>query len=113
MRRTGKKITSLRWPELDKIELTAAWVDADRFRVKRRHGDVDRGAWEFERKGRNDWECVQGGPLYLRGRWRTPNPDPRKTDESRIPHDVQLKAKQFLSDETKVRPKIDSSEISN
>ncbi len=102
-----EKITSLPWPELDKIELTAEWFDDDRFRVHRRHKGVIRGEWWFMRTRENEWQLIAGRAGYKRDRYFIPNPDPRKTNESRIPHDVELKAKQFLADETRLKPKDD------
>jgi hypothetical protein len=94
------------WPELDKIELTAGWIaGTERFAVQREHKGIRRGRWEFEHIGKNEWQCTRGGSHYLREQGPTRELNPRDTDESRIPNDIQLKAKEFLSEEVKLKPK--------
>jgi len=104
-----KKIVSLPWPELDRVELSAAWIegtDPIRFAVERRHDGVLRGRWEFQYIEKNEWECTRAGAEYLRDeRARPPKPNPRETDDSRIPSDIALKAREFLTAETKLKPR--------
>ena len=104
-----KKVVSLPWPELDKIDLAAFWIDKTepvRFAVERRHDGIRRGRWEFLYSKRNEWECTRGGPQYLREeRVFQPKPDPRETDESRIPNDIELKAREFLAAELELKPR--------
>lgn len=100
-----KKLTSMPWPELDKIQLTAKWIgETKRFAVQREHNGILRGHWEFEHTGRNEWQCTRGGSHYLREQRATRDPGSRGTDESCIPDDIQLKAKQFLLEEVKLKP---------
>lgn len=109
-KRAKKNVTSMPWPELDKIELTAHWLKGTkplRFAVQRKLNGIVRGHWEFEYKEKNEWDCTRAGPQYLRepSRTRTPEPDPRETDVSRIPNDIELKAKEFLSGGIKLNPR--------
>ena len=49
-----KKVVSMRWPESDRIELSATWLEGSeplRFCVQRKHDGVLRGHWEFEYTG--------------------------------------------------------------
>lgn len=99
-------VTSLRWPELDKVKLSAWWIGkTSRFCVERRHEGNVRGQWVFKRgRMRNEWRCTSGGPFYLREHRSFENP--RATDPAIIPDDVQLKARQFLSEQVALKPMV-------
>lgn len=96
------------WEELDKVELSAFWIEGtapERFAVERKHSGILRGHWEFEHVAKNEWRCTRAGAHYLREQVVPQNPDTRETDESRIPDDIVLKAKEFLLGELKLTPK--------
>jgi hypothetical protein len=108
-RSAKKKIVSLTWPEVDKITLVAGWIektDPLRFFVNRLHEGILRGRWEFVYANRNEWECTCEGPMYLREEPVFPHePDPRESDPTRIPDDIALKAREFLTAELKLKPR--------
>jgi hypothetical protein len=96
------EITSMVWPEIDNLELTAHWIDKSnpmRFAVQRVHKGIRRGYWEFEYAGKMGWGCVRAGACYLREPSRFSQSRLREVDDYRIPNDVQLKAKEFLTSE--------------
>jgi hypothetical protein len=104
-----KKIWSPDLTELDKIELIAFWIkgtEPTRFAVERLHGGNLRSYWEFEYIGENRWECTRGTPIYLREQPITAaDSNARRSDTSRIPADIKLKAREFLAQTLKIKPK--------
>jgi hypothetical protein len=99
------KVTSFPWPEVDKIRRSADWCKkTSEFFVRRIHDNVLRGEWVFRRGTRNEWRCVRGGPLYMREHRSFENP--RATDPSTIPDDIQLKATEFLCRELEFKPMV-------
>ena len=112
-------VVSMPWPEIDKIELRAAWIsgmEPIRFAVERFHANIKRGRWEFEHAQMNEWRCTREGAVYLRDeRLRSVGrkPDPRETDSSRIPEDVCRKAIEFLSEQLRLLPNAQAAENLN
>jgi hypothetical protein len=105
---TQKKVWSPDLKQLDRIKLTAAWLkgtDPLRFTIRRFHRGTGRSYWEFEYIGNNQWECVRGGPWNLREQPVTADYKTRMSDTSRIPDDIQLKAREFLAQTLKIKPK--------
>ena len=109
---TQKKIVSLPWPEIDKIQLKAYWIEGTepiRFAVDRMHDGIRRGRWEFQRAERNEWQCTRAELMYLREEPVFPRkPDPRQTDDSVIPEDICLKARDFLAAEMRLLTRLRS-----
>jgi hypothetical protein len=109
-RAATKKVTSLPWPEIDKIELSAGWIrNGQQFFVQRKHDGIIRGHWEFEHAEKNQWKCIRAGAHYLRDRLTPAHPDPRDVDDSRVPADIELKAKEFLAAEVKIAPRTEGA----
>jgi hypothetical protein len=105
---TKKKVWSPDLKQLDRIRLTATWLkgtDTPIFAVRRFHQGTPRSNWEFEYIGNNQWECYRGGPWNLREQRVTADFKTRTSDTSRIPDDIQLKAREFLARTLKIKPK--------
>jgi hypothetical protein len=104
---TPKKVWSSDFKQLDRIKLTAGWLkgaDPLRFAIRRHHLGTLRANWEFEYIGNNQWECVRGGAVNLREPPVTADFKTRMSDTSRIPDDIQLKAREFLARTLKIKP---------
>ena len=102
-----KKIWSTDFTQLDEIKLKAAWLPKRipaTLAVKRFHDGHLRAHWEFEYAGRNQWECVRGTPGHMREEPVNANSKTRISDTSKIPHDIELKAREFLAQTLKLRP---------
>src|ERR1017187_786238 len=77
------------WNEIDKLTLTADWIDGHNFVVRRYHGDVLRGSWKFSYTERNEWRCIEAIHHKYRGGLETITGNP-------IPQDVERYSRWFL-----------------
>jgi hypothetical protein len=82
--------TPTTFPEFDKMRYEASFLDGNVV-VKRKHGRVLRGRWEFEFRSGATWVCVK-----CRSPWWKGNQDPTYSPKF-VPEAVALKAREFLA----------------
>ena len=95
---------SLRWPEVDRITLSADWIDDNTFAVQREHRGTLRGSWKFRHTGKNVWQCFDPEYHWKKGTWSFSEKKRTIPDQSLIPQDVERKAREFISQTAKVEP---------
>jgi hypothetical protein len=103
-----RNVWSTDFTQLDDIELTAAWLDkreVPTIAVKRFHHGQLRAHWEFEYVGKNKWECIRGTVAHMREEpCGVDLSKTRTSDTSKIPHDIELKLREFILRTLRIKP---------
>jgi hypothetical protein len=80
--------------DLNQFILEAKWLSDSRFEVTRKLDGIPRGKWVFEHTRKNQWKFIEATPVHLRRRYDYDYWGHQKE----VPHDIQMKAKDFLRD---------------